>query len=56
MQFKVKGQEYFLAFVEQEKRYYVFAPTQDGVQRIPVYVDGAKYEHVAGLGSQALSS
>jgi hypothetical protein len=56
LQFKVKGQEYFLAFVEQEKRYYVFASTPDGVQRIPVYVDGAKYERIAGLGSQALSS
>lgn len=52
MQFKVKGQEYFLAFVEQEKRYYLFAPTQDGVQRIPVYVDGAKYDKAVVLGTE----
>ena len=56
MQFKVKGQDYFLAFVEQEKRFCVFAPTQDGVRRIPVYVDGVKYERAADLESQILSS
>jgi hypothetical protein len=44
LQFKIKDQDYFLAFVEQEKRWYVFAPTSDGVNRIPVYVDAVKYE------------
>ena len=39
LQFQVKGQEYFLAFVEDEARWYVFAPSGDGLQRIPVYVD-----------------
>jgi hypothetical protein len=44
VQFNIKGQDYFLAFVEQEKRWYVFAPTAQGVHRIPVYVDAVKFE------------
>ena len=44
LQFRIKGQDYFLAFVEQERRWYVFAPTAQSVHRIPVYVDAAKYE------------
>lgn len=43
LQFQVKGQDYFLTFVEQEKRWYVFAPTPEGVQRMPVYVDAVNY-------------
>jgi len=39
MQFQVKGQDYFLAFVEAEKRFYLFAPTPQGLRRIPLYVD-----------------
>ncbi len=44
MQFQVNGKDYFLAFVEGERRWYVLAPTRQGVYRIPVYVDAAKYE------------
>jgi hypothetical protein len=44
LQFRIKGQDYFLAFVEQEKRWDLFAPTPQGVRRIPVYVDAVKYE------------
>ena len=44
VQFKIKDQDYFLAFVEQEKRWYVFAPTSEGVNRIAVYVDAVKYQ------------
>src|SRR5437870_1424842 len=43
LQFQIKGQDYFLAFVEQERRWYVFAPTAQRVHRIPVYVDAVKY-------------
>ena len=43
MQFRIKDQEYFLAFVEQEKRWYVFASTPQGLRRIPVYVDAEKW-------------
>jgi hypothetical protein len=52
LQFKIKDQDYFLAFVEQEKRWYVFAPTSEGVNRIPVYMDAAKYEKPGILGSE----
>ena len=44
LQFKIKDQDYFLAFVEQEKRWYVFAPTSERVNRIAVYVDAVKYQ------------
>ena len=43
MQFQIEGQDYFLAFVEQEKRWYVFSPTPEGVHRIPVYVDAVRW-------------
>jgi hypothetical protein len=49
LRFEVKGQEYFLAFVEQENRWYVFAPNPSGMQRMPVYVDAAKYDRAATL-------
>ena len=52
MQFQVKGKDYFLAFVEDEKRWYVFAPTSQGVHRIPVYVDETKYEKPGVLGNE----
>jgi hypothetical protein len=41
MQFQVNGKEYFLAFVEDERRWYLFSPgSGDGLQRWAVYVDG----------------
>lgn len=46
MQFQVKEEEYFLTFAEDEGRYYLLQPTETGLQRIPVYVDGAKWERV----------
>jgi hypothetical protein len=39
LQFKIGDQEYFLSFVDDERRWYVFAPTASGMRRIPVYVD-----------------
>ena len=44
MQFEVNGTQYFLTFVEDERRWYVFSPTVSGVRRIPVYVDGRARE------------
>ena len=56
MEFEVNGQTYFLAFVEDERRWYVFAPTAAGVHRIPVYVDGpAANFMVSGKSKQSLS-
>lgn len=42
MQFQINGQDYFLAFVEDERRWYLFAPKPEGIQRFPVYVDAVK--------------
>jgi hypothetical protein len=47
LQFQIKGQDYFLALVEDERRWYLFSPRPQGVRRIPVYVDAAKWERVA---------
>ena len=48
MQFQIKGQEFFLTFAEDEQRLYVVTPTSDGVHKIPVYVDAAKWERIGG--------
>ena len=45
-----------MAFVEQEKRFYLFAPTAQGVHRIPVYVDAVKYGAQTVLGTETMSS
>ena len=44
LQFEVKGQEYFLAFVEDEKRWFLFSPRTHGMLRLPVYVDAVTFE------------
>ena len=49
MQFEVNGEDYFLNFVEDERRWFVFAPTPTGLQRIPVYIDGADRERFSTL-------
>jgi hypothetical protein len=49
LQFEVNGQSYFLNFAEDEGRWYVFAQTLTGVNRIPVYVDAPKYERIGVL-------
>jgi hypothetical protein len=49
LNFQVKGKDYFLAFVEQEKRWYVFSPTATGLDRMLVYVDAVKYERAGVL-------
>ena len=56
LQFRIKDQEYFLAFVEQEKRWYVFAPSPQGVHRIPVYVDAVKWGAPVVLEGETLVS
>jgi len=56
LQFQIKDQEYFLAFVEQEKRWYVFAPTPQGVHRIPVYVDAVNWGAPAALATETSMS
>ena len=49
MQFEVNGEDYFLNFVEDERRWFVFVPSPTGLQRIPVYIDASDYELIAKL-------
>jgi hypothetical protein len=56
LRFEVKGQEYFLAFVELENQYYVFAPTATGLERMPVYVDAVKWKKASGAEATQASS
>ena len=51
MQFEVNGQDYFLNFVEDERRWFVLVPTETGVTRIPVYVDVQEYERIGLPGN-----
>jgi hypothetical protein len=56
LKFEVNGQQYFLAFVEQENKLYVFAPTPSGLNRMPVYVDAVKWKASIGAEATHLSS
>jgi hypothetical protein len=47
VQFEVNNHMYFLNFVEDEGRWYVFRPTGDGVIRIPVEMEAVHSEHFA---------
>jgi hypothetical protein len=42
MEFQVKGQEYFLEYIDEEHGWFVLTQAGEGIQRIPVYVDGRK--------------
>jgi hypothetical protein len=46
VQFQVKEQEYFLTLSEDDGQFYLIQPTITGLQRIPVYNDGAKWERI----------
>ena len=47
MQFEVNDQMYFVNFVPDEGRWYVFSPTEEGMIRIPVAMDVAPFENFA---------
>jgi hypothetical protein len=47
LQFEVNNQMYFLNFVEDEGRWYVFRPSGSGVIRIPVEMEATHSEHFA---------
>jgi hypothetical protein len=49
LQFEANGLTYFLNFAEDEGRWYVFAQSLTGINRIPVYVDAPKYERIGVL-------
>ena len=56
LQFEINGQTYFLTFVEDERRWYVFVPNAKSVTRIPVYVDGVQYENLGILGTSSYNA
>lgn len=47
LRFEVNGQMFFVNFVPEEGRWYCYAPTATGVQRIPVSIDAAPFEAFA---------
>ena len=47
MQFEIENQTYFLNFVPDEGRWYVFSPTEDGMIKIPVAMDAPLFENFA---------
>ncbi len=55
MKFEVNGQMFFVNFVPEEGRWYCYAPTATGVQRIPVSMDTAPFEaaFMFGVDEQA---
>ena len=42
LKFELYGQMFFVNFVPEEGRWYCYAPTSQGVQRIPVAMDAAR--------------
>ena len=44
LRFEVNERMFFVNFVPEEGRWYCFAPTATGVQRIPVSMDVAPFE------------
>ncbi len=49
MRFEVNGQMFFVNFIPEEGRWYCFAPTGTGVQRIPVSMDTSPFEAAFGV-------
>jgi len=43
LRFEVNGQMFFVNFVPEEGRWYCYAPTATGIQRIPVSMDGTPF-------------
>jgi hypothetical protein len=44
LRFEVNGQMFFVNFVPEEGRWYCYAQTAGGVQRIPVSIDSSPFE------------
>ncbi len=54
LRFEVNGQIFFVNFVPEEGRWYCFAPTATGMQRIPVSMDTTPFEEfTVSLDEQA---
>jgi len=44
LRFEVNGQMFFVNFIPEEGRWYCFAPTATGMQKIPVSMDAEPFE------------
>ncbi|MFZ3264311.1 MAG: hypothetical protein WA172_09950 [Terriglobales bacterium] len=44
MRFEVNGQMFFVNFVAEEGRWYCYAPSASGMQKIPVSMDGTPFD------------
>ena len=44
MRFEVNGQMFFVNFVPEEGRWFCYAPTATGLQKIPVSMDASPFE------------
>jgi hypothetical protein len=44
VRFEVNGQMFFVNFVPEEGRWYCFAPTATGMQKIPVSMDSTPFD------------
>src|ERR1022692_3217001 len=54
LRFEVNGQMFFVNFIPEEGRWYCFAPTATGMQRIPVSMDASPFEaYTVALDEQA---
>jgi hypothetical protein len=51
----VNGQIFFVNFIPEEGRWYCFAPTATGMQKIPVSLDASPFEasYTVSLDEQA---
>ena len=47
LRFEVNGQMFFVNFVPEEGRWFCYAPTGTGLQKIPVSMDTAPFEAFA---------
>ena len=44
LRFEINGQMFFVNFVPEEGRWYCYAPTPTGLQKIPVSMDTAPFD------------
>ena len=44
LRFEVNGQMFFVNFVPEEGRWFCYAPTDTGLQKIPVSIDASPFE------------
>jgi hypothetical protein len=44
LRFEVNGQMFFVNFVPEEGRWFCYAPTETGLQKIPVSMDAPAFE------------